>query len=31
MIASLFEKPVAHPAVVAKRDIEAEILKFLET
>ena len=31
MIASLFEKPVAHPAVVAKQDIEAEILKFLET
>jgi threonine synthase len=31
MIASLFEKPVAHPDVVARQDIEAEILKFLET
>mgnify|MGYP001811834119 FL=1 len=30
-IAGLFEKPVAHPDVVEKRDIESEILKFLES
>jgi threonine synthase len=29
-IASLFTRPVVHPAVVDKQDIEAEILKFLE-
>jgi threonine synthase len=29
-IAGLFEKPVAHPGVVDKRQIEAEILAFLE-
>ena len=29
MIAALFERPVAHDAVVQKQDIEAEILGFL--
>ncbi len=29
-IASLFTRPVAHPVVVEKQDIEAEILQFLE-
>jgi threonine synthase len=29
-IASLFTRPIAHPVVVEKQDIEAEILKFLE-
>jgi threonine synthase len=29
-IASLFTRPVAHPVVVEKQDIEAEILRFLE-
>ncbi len=31
VIAELFDKPVVHPGVVEKQDIEAEILKFLET
>jgi len=31
VIAELFDKPVAHPGVVEKQEIEAEILKFLET
>ena len=31
VIAGLFEKPVAHPTVVDKQDIESEILKFLES
>ena len=30
MIANLFDKPVMHPEVVAKQDIEATILAFLE-
>ena len=30
-IAALFDKPVAHPTVVDKQDIEAEILAFLES
>ena len=30
-IAALFDKPVAHPTVVDKQDIEAEILSFLES
>ncbi len=30
VIAELFDKPVAHPAVVEKQDIEAEILNFLD-
>ena len=30
VIAQLFEKPIAHPDVVEKQDIESEILKFLE-
>jgi threonine synthase len=30
VIASLFERPVAHPTVVDKQDIESEILSFLE-
>jgi threonine synthase len=29
-IASLFTRPIAHPVVVEKQDIEAEILQFLE-
>jgi len=29
-ISALFDKPVAHPTVVDKQDIEAEILAFLE-
>ena len=29
-IAALFDRPVAHPGVVDKQDIEAEILEFLE-
>ncbi len=31
VIAELFDKPVAHPTVVDKQDIEAEILAFLES
>jgi threonine synthase len=31
VIARLFTKPIAHPGVVEQPDIEAEILKFLET
>ena len=31
VIAGLFDKPIAHPAVVDKQDIEAEIIAFLET
>ena len=31
VIAELFDKPVAHPCVVEKQEIEAEILKFLES
>lgn len=31
MIASLFDKPVVHPEVVAKQDIEDTILAFLES
>jgi len=31
VIAQLFEKPIAHPDVVDKQDIESEILKFLES
>lgn len=31
MIANLFDKPVNHPDVVAKQDIEAAILAFLES
>ena len=30
-IEALFEKPVTHPVVVAKQDIEAEILEFLRS
>jgi len=30
-IAALFDKPVIHPAVVEKQEIEGEILKFLES
>ncbi len=30
-IADLFDKPVAHPVVVEKQDIEAEILEFLSS
>jgi threonine synthase len=30
-IADLFAKPIAHPLIVAKQDIENEILKFLES
>ena len=29
-IADLFSRPIAHPVVVDKQDIEAEILRFLE-
>jgi threonine synthase len=31
VIARLFTKPIVHPGVVEQADIEAEILKFLET
>jgi threonine synthase len=31
IIAGLFDKPIAHPGVVEKQAIEAEILKFLES
>ena len=31
VIAELFDKPVAHPGVVEKQEIETEILKFLES
>jgi hypothetical protein len=30
MIARLFERPIVHPVVVDKGDIESEILNFLE-
>ena len=30
-IADLFERPVAHPTVVNKDEIEGEILKFLDS
>jgi threonine synthase len=30
VIAELFSRPIAHPVVVEKQDIEAEILQFLE-
>lgn len=30
VIAALFDKPVAHPVIVEKQEIEAEILRFLE-
>jgi threonine synthase len=30
VIAELFSKPIAHPVVVEKQDIESEILQFLE-
>jgi len=31
VIAGLFDKPIAHPEIVEKQAIEAEILKFLES